>query len=198
MWLWSKNRALSGALASAPAAQASDGELEEPEGLRLGAVAPGFELPNVRGEMKTLEDFRSGGRSVLLVFFDPGCGPCHGLVSHVMRWQAALGERVAIAVISEGAVERVRALWSDQATHVLVDGERKVTRELYRVLTWPSAIAIGPDGQVVHELVYSQDAMEALLRGMLEDTIPSASPSASPQSAPPALSVTKVTPVADH
>ncbi|MDR5781357.1 TlpA disulfide reductase family protein [Caballeronia sp. LZ065] len=52
-------------------------------GLKAGTPAPNFRLPSVDGDELALEDFR--GRRVLLVFTDPGCGPCQLLAPHLER-----------------------------------------------------------------------------------------------------------------
>jgi uncharacterized membrane protein YphA (DoxX/SURF4 family)/thiol-disulfide isomerase/thioredoxin len=165
---WLRNRRQWRELADALAGPQPEADAE-PMGLPAGMVAPGFELSNLAGETRTLESLRAGGRPVLIVFLDPNCGPCHILAPHVARWQAALSERLVVAVISERASESTRALWDGHATEVLLDPESEVTRKAYRVLTWPSAIGIGRDGRISRELVSTQDAMEAVIRDMLED-----------------------------
>jgi len=173
--LWSQNRALRSALRLARVDLANE-LAAKPEGLPVGAPAPSFELSTLDGETRSLASLRAGGRPVLLVFFDPGCGPCIKLAPHVARWQAALSERVAIAVISEGNPEFIRAVWAWQAQDVLLDPDSTVTRETYKVLTWPSAIAIGRDGRIAHELAYSQDTMEAVIRTLLDTPAPARVP----------------------
>ena len=49
------------------------------DGLPAGTLAPNFTLPDLRGKDRTLADMR--GKRVLLVFSDPGCGPCQQLAS---------------------------------------------------------------------------------------------------------------------
>lgn len=49
----------------------------------VGSIAPAFRLPDLRGGTVALEDYR--GRSVLLVFSDPHCGPCEELTPHLVR-----------------------------------------------------------------------------------------------------------------
>lgn len=169
--LWKENRRLKRALV-----QAREAREPEPEGLPVGMPAPSFELQSLAGEAGTLESLRAGDRPVLLAFLDPSCGPCHLLAPHLARWQATLRERVAICAISEGDPERVRAAWGSYGLEVLLDPDSEVTRRAYRVLTWPSALAIGPGGTIAHELVYSQDAMEALLRALLRGPLPSRPP----------------------
>jgi thiol-disulfide isomerase/thioredoxin len=165
--LRSENRKLQRALADTRAARAA-----EPEGLPIGTPAPGFELSGLGGETRTLQSLRDGGQPVLLVFFESGCGPCHALAPHVARWQAALAGRVSIAVINEGEVEQTQAAWSEDGTEVLLDPDSEVTRRTYRVLTWPSAIAIGRDGRIASDLVTDQYAMEVLIRMLLDDAAP--------------------------
>ena len=43
-------------------------------GLRIGTVAPDFELPDLAGQRHKLSEFR--GKDLLLAFFNPKCGFC--------------------------------------------------------------------------------------------------------------------------
>ncbi|MGH9037225.1 MAG: MauE/DoxX family redox-associated membrane protein, partial [Acidimicrobiia bacterium] len=56
-------------------------------GLPLGAPAPSFALPDPWGVRVVLEELLAPGRPVLLVFADPGCGPCNELFPDIARWQ---------------------------------------------------------------------------------------------------------------
>src|SRR5204862_378828 len=47
---------------------------QAPQGLPLGTPAPAFALPDLRGQRRSLADFR--GQKLLLLFFNPGCGFC--------------------------------------------------------------------------------------------------------------------------
>lgn len=147
-----------------------------PEGLPVGAPAPNFELDSLQGERRTLESLRGEDRPMVLAFMDPGCGPCHGLAPHLARWQSALIDRIAIVVVSEGDLDRAREAWNGHQVEILLDPNGDVTRRLYRVLTWPSALAIGRDGRIAHELAYSQDTMEAMIRTLLRYTAPMNAP----------------------
>lgn len=160
--LWSENRALRRALAVAREAPPP----QEPEGLPIGAPAPAFELTGIGGEVRTLESLRAGGRPVVLVFFDPGCGPCWNLLPHVPRWQAALQESLPIAVISDGDAERTRAVWAGRSVEVLLERDRAVS-QAYRIRSWPAAVAIGPDGRIASAPALRLDTMEVLIRTML-------------------------------
>src|SRR6187397_2675926 len=59
----------------APRTEAKPRETARPQGgLAVGAAAPDFELPDLKGGRHQLADFR--GRNLLLMFFDPKCGFC--------------------------------------------------------------------------------------------------------------------------
>jgi peroxiredoxin len=47
------------------------------DGLPAGTPAPNFKLRDLSGRYRALTDFR--GKRILLVFSDPGCGPCQAL-----------------------------------------------------------------------------------------------------------------------
>ena len=67
-----------------------------PPGLPLGSEAPSFDLPDLRGDVVSLETLLGAGRPLALVFVSPGCGPCASLLPDLARWQATLSERLAI------------------------------------------------------------------------------------------------------
>jgi len=73
-------------------------------GLRPGTKAPDFSLPTTSGGEVSLR--RYANRKLLLVFMQPGCGPCHGIVPELNRLHG-VGE-VQVLVIHNGATEAVR------------------------------------------------------------------------------------------
>ena len=73
-------------------------------GLRPGTRAPAFTLPTISGGEVSLR--RYANRKLLLVFMQPGCGPCHGIVPELNRLHN-IGE-VQVLVIHNGATEAVR------------------------------------------------------------------------------------------
>src|SRR5262249_15810677 len=60
----------------------SESQIER-TGLKAGAPAPGFRLPDLSGRMISPEDYR--GRKLLLVFTDPHCGPCDQIGPELAR-----------------------------------------------------------------------------------------------------------------
>src|SRR5438067_1630247 len=69
-------------------------------GLPVGAPAPAFRLPDLQGQTVTLETLCGPGKRVLLLFSDPGCGPCTALLPELGRWQKEHANKMTIAVLS--------------------------------------------------------------------------------------------------
>ena len=85
-------------------------------GLRPGARAPGFRLPTISGGEVSLH--RYANRKLLLVFMQPGCGPCHGIVPELNRLHD-IGE-VQVLVIHNGATEAVQEWIKQHRPHFSV------------------------------------------------------------------------------
>lgn len=85
-------------------------------GLRTGTRAPGFTLPTIFGGEESLH--RYANRKLLLVFMQPGCGPCHGIVPELNRLHD-VGE-VQVLVIHNGATEAVREWIKQNRPHFSV------------------------------------------------------------------------------
>jgi methylamine dehydrogenase accessory protein MauD len=89
-------------------------------GLRPGKSAPKFTLPRLAGDTADgdvrLEHY--AGRKLLLVFMQPGCGPCHGIVPELNRLHDA-GE-LQVLVIHNGATDDVREWIKENRPHFSV------------------------------------------------------------------------------
>jgi methylamine dehydrogenase accessory protein MauD len=114
-------------------------------GLKPGAIAPSFALPQAAGGEISLHDF--AGRRVLLVFTQSGCGPCHRVMPELNRLQAA-GE-VQVLVVNNGELEPTRA-WATQARArfpVAVQEHYGLSRK-YEVFATPYAFLIDERGVI--------------------------------------------------
>jgi methylamine dehydrogenase accessory protein MauD len=132
-------------------------------GLPVGAPAPTFALPDPWGAMVTLEELLAPGRPVLLVFADPGCGPCNELFPDIARWQREWRAAVTIAVVSAGSVEANRAKATEHGlVHLVVQGRREVAAA-YATTATPSAVLVAADGRVASPLVAGGEAIWKLL-----------------------------------
>lgn len=75
------------------------------KGLKAGEAAPDFRLPRIDGGELSLGEFR--GRSVLLVFSDPHCGPCQDLAPGLQELHEERSD-LAVLVISRGDIDENR------------------------------------------------------------------------------------------
>ena len=121
---------------------------QQASGLPVGSEAPRFSLEGLHGETLTLESLCSSGNPVMLLFTDPGCGPCTAMLPEIGRWQQEYPDRLAISLISRGEVEENRANASEHGlTNVLLQEDWEVSRA-YRVSGTPSAVLLTPEGTI--------------------------------------------------
>src|SRR6266446_9678453 len=136
---------------------------EERLGLAVGTQAPGFRLPDLYGELITLEALRSAGLAVVLFFTDPNCGPCAAILSEVSRWQRDYVNKLTIAVVSRGTPQANRSKADEHGiTHVLLQQDREVAAA-YQASATPSAVLIGRDGTIGSPLAQGADAIRGLV-----------------------------------
>jgi hypothetical protein len=135
-------------------------------GLAVGSRAPGFELPDVDGVAVSLRTLLAGRVPVVLVFADPGCGPCNALLPELRRWQDP--GRLTLVVVSRGSAAE-NAVKRDRAglARVLVQRDREVAGMFGAAMT-PSAVIVAGDGTVASELVAGAPAIHDLLGGLAD------------------------------
>ena len=114
----------------------------------VGGIAPGFVVPAIAGGTTGLHDLLAAGQPTVLVFTDPGCGPCQALMPEVARWQRDHGGEVTIAVLSSGARD---AVLEEAGLHgivrVLLDSGRSVAAA-YEAFGTPAAVLVAPDATI--------------------------------------------------
>lgn len=141
-------------------------------GLPVGSPAPEFALPGLHGETLTLEALRSAGRPVLLVFTDPACTACQGIMPEVAAWQGAQPHGLTVGIISRGDAEANRAKATAHGlTGVLLQDDQEVGLA-YDYGGTPSAVLVTPDGRIGSPLALGADAVLALGRGQAADGTP--------------------------
>jgi thiol-disulfide isomerase/thioredoxin len=143
-------------------------------GLPVGALAPDFSARDLDGDIFTLNELRSRGRPVALVFGVPGCGPCSAIAPELPRWQEALASSLTIGLVGIGTYlryEETAARTGSSLREVyLRDGE--LAQELdelnallatYQVRATPSAVIVTPEGTIASVTVDGRPAIEALI-----------------------------------
>jgi peroxiredoxin len=136
-------------------------------GLHVGNVAPDFRLSDLDGEVIALTSLLALGKPILLVFSDPSCGPCTGLLPEISRWQRDYASTLTIALLSWGSAEANRAKIAEyEVKHVLLL-EQEVA-ETYQLKGTPSAVLIHTDGTIWSPMVLGTEAVRALMERIVE------------------------------
>jgi methylamine dehydrogenase accessory protein MauD len=116
------------------------------DGLSPGTEAPDFTLPNVAGQEISLCDFV--GRKVLLVFVQPGCGPCHAVAPELNRL-ASRRRDVQVLALNNGSQEDVRRWAAETSARFPVLNQQGLSvSKRYEVFATPFAFLIDEAGVV--------------------------------------------------
>jgi peroxiredoxin/uncharacterized membrane protein YphA (DoxX/SURF4 family) len=132
-------------------------------GLAVGSPAPEFELPDLDGERVSLRRLRESSNPVMLVFTDPGCGPCSALMPQLASWQDEHAGSLEIVLISRGDREANVAHASEHGvSNVLMQDDHELI-DSYQVGGTPGAVLIAPDGTIASPVHGGADAINALV-----------------------------------
>jgi peroxiredoxin len=136
------------------------------EGLPAGTRAPAFALPDLFGRTVALEDY--AGRSILLVFSDPDCGPCDALLPDLARLHRQDRDRLAIVVVGRGSVEENRRKASAYNVDfpVLLQPAWRVSKE-YGIFATPVAFLIDEEGVIARDVAKGAPEILSLAEGVL-------------------------------
>ncbi len=132
-------------------------------GLAVDSVAPGFELDGPHGERVSLASLLAGGRRVMLVFSDAGCGPCTALLPAIAAWQRAHQDVLEIAVIASGDREQNHAKAAEHHLEGLLLQDEREVADAYEAHGTPTAVIIDPDGLIASPTVGGAEAITTLL-----------------------------------
>ena len=132
-------------------------------GLPEGAPAPAFRLEGLHGETMTLDAMRSAGKSVMLIFSDPTCGPCNALLPDIGKWQRDHASKLTVALLSRGSVDANRSKISEHGlSNVLLQKDREVSNE-YKAYGTPTAVIVKADGTIGSAVAGGAEAIRALV-----------------------------------
>jgi peroxiredoxin/uncharacterized membrane protein YphA (DoxX/SURF4 family) len=190
--MWLDNRRLRREL------EVADAHLRRiPLGLRVGALAPSFSLPDETGARMTLESLLERGRPVVLVFTAAGCGPCDAVLPDLRRLANVASDRLTVALLGANTIARYDEARKRHGDHyMLIDavkedpGLQDDLDELFEVMQAyqteysPSAVIVTPAGTIGSAVVDGRLAIEALIRLTLSGSNSAAQPSATATAAP--------------
>ena len=133
------------------------------QGLPVGAPAPDFSLAGLYGETVTLESLTAAEKPVLLLFTDPGCGPCNALLPQIARWHREHASALTVAVISRGSPDDNRAKIREHGVGGLwLDPDRAVY-EAYRAAGTPAAVIVDVDRRIASPVAGGIDRITTLV-----------------------------------
>jgi peroxiredoxin/uncharacterized membrane protein YphA (DoxX/SURF4 family) len=136
---------------------------QEAEGLPVGSEAPQFSLSGLYGETFTLEALRAPGKPVMMLFTDPGCGPCNALLPEVGRWQEEHAPKLTLSLVSRGEVEENKTKAQEHALKNVVLQKDWEVSESYQVRGTPSAVLISADGKIASPVAGGAEGIRGLL-----------------------------------
>lgn len=120
------------------------------------------------GGRATLADLLAPRRAVMLVFASPGCGPCSALMPSIAGWQRDHGDRLTIAVASDGLAEDVRAKGEEVGLERVLLDEDGHLYKLFEADGTPGAVLIESDGTIASRVASGADEIEALVRHVID------------------------------
>ena len=143
-----------------PAAAKPSGPIS---GLKVGTPAPSFELPNLAGAQTALSDLLTPSAPTMLVFSDPGCGPCNALMPEIATWQREHAGKLTIALLSRGDLEANRSKAGQHGIrNVLLQKNREIA-EAYESRGTPSAVLVRPNGTIGSSVAGGAEAIRGLV-----------------------------------
>ncbi len=99
----------------------------------------------------------------MLVFTDPGCGPCAELLPEVGRWQQEYAEKLTISLVGRGSAEENRAEVSEHGVENVLLQEDWEVADAYQVEATPSAVVVSPEGTIGSPMAQGPNEVESLV-----------------------------------
>jgi peroxiredoxin len=137
------------------------------DGLKAGAPAPAFRLPDLDGHPVALENYR--GRRVLLVFSDPHCGPCDELapvLARMHRDHRNNGLDFIMVGRGDAAENRRKASQHGIEFPVVIQEKWKLSKQ-YGIFATPVAFLVSEEGFISKDVAVGLDAITALAQEAL-------------------------------
>lgn len=117
-------------------------------GLPVGAPTPNSPVYGLDGRFVRLDEVENGGRSVLLLFTDPHCGPCNTILPDIAVWQRDYADALMVTVLVAGSSDFTWPAISEHGIeNVFLIRESPVMTD-YHVLGTPSGLLVDKDGTV--------------------------------------------------
>jgi peroxiredoxin len=135
------------------------------DGLPAGVAAPDFTLPDLHGKHHSLADLR--GKRVLLVFSDPGCGPCQAIAPSLEEIHRAHQQNgLSVVMVSRGDLEanRQKARELGLSFPILLQKNWEISKE-YAMFATPVGYLVDGRGVIAKDVAIGGPAILALANG---------------------------------
>jgi peroxiredoxin len=134
------------------------------KGLTIGTPAPEFRLPRLDGGELSIESYH--GSRLLLVFFDPTCGPCKALAPRLEQIHRS-STNLRLLMISRGGSDANRVMVAEHGFSFPIGLQRhwEVSRE-FRVLAAPAGFLVDERGLIASEVAIGADALLSLVSSL--------------------------------
>ncbi|MCC6942981.1 MAG: redoxin domain-containing protein, partial [Thermomicrobiales bacterium] len=171
-------------IAAPAAAPAAAAPTPAPAGLPVGSPAPSFKLEGIYGETMTLDALKAQGKPIMLLFTDPGCGPCNALLPDIAKWQKDHSGKLTVGLISSGTADANRNKAAEHGiTQILLQSNREISNQ-FKAHGTPSAVMLTAAGVIDSPVA----AGSAAIRQLVADRTgaPAPAPAAARPAAPAA------------
>jgi len=128
-------------------------------GLPAGTPAPTFDLPDLNGQIRSLNDFR--GKRVLLILSDPNCGPCQELVPSLTHLhQQSRPDDFQILMVSKGKLELNQQKAREHSVQfpVLLQRGAEIAKK-YGIFATPVGYLIDERGTLATDVAVGKEAI---------------------------------------
>jgi hypothetical protein len=132
-----------------------------------GSQAPLFRLEDLNGTAHGLSELLLRRNPVILLFSNPGCGPCSTLMPDVARWQRDHAKKITLAIVSSGPLGMMRMIAHEHGLRDVFLERRMGVSRLYGIVATPIAVAINPDG-TMGDKVSGAAAIRDFVHGIID------------------------------
>jgi len=132
---------------------------QKQRGLRIGTVAPDFELPDLTGERHKLSDLR--GKDLLIIFFNPKCGFCTKMADDLaaLPLNVENGRAVPVVVTTGDREDNLQLVGRyGIRCPMLLQKEMEVASQFHAQGT-PMGYRIDREGRIDSELTIGSEAL---------------------------------------
>jgi hypothetical protein len=140
-------------------------------GLAQGRPAPDFSVAAADGESRSLSELREGARPLLLVFSDPGCGPCRALLPELLHWHLEHARALRLVVLSRLDGDASLDPFEQSGLLEVLEDTEWAVRDRYGVHGVPAAVLVDRNGRIAAPAALGHEAIRSLVETAVRDSV---------------------------